>query len=346
MARQARVLPFGSRRQILSPIDIRTGEERRGLSESQRNIQAITGILQLLGQAEQKRRERQQLDRVARALDRGKKITEVITALDRDKTITEVINAIQQEPEFSGGPAGILQRVGGAFQPQAGGGVGQNILQTIIGQGLRQAGAPKPLLTQPEQREAALVKGGLKPRAKAETPIKRKGFSLSEQKTLKASISTALDTIESQVKKTAIKGFNKRSQADLAKAYKNAALEAGYETWTEDQRKQFDRKWDRLARAKFNPRKAISKETGKQIQVGWNPNSPEVKQARRELRTGTTQTPTREITDTDVRLQSAPDVRLDEFWADLSTEEKKEIIQKLDENPDNIDEILRILQSG
>ncbi len=155
MAAQARVLPIGGQRRVLSPIDLRTSEERRGLSKSQRNIQAITGIMQLLGQAEQKRRERQQLDSIATAIAAGATSIEAINA--------EVNKA--KQTQFSGGISGILQRIGGGFQPSPGGGVGQGIQQAIVGQGLKQALAPKPLLTGEEQREGALIKAGIKPKA-------------------------------------------------------------------------------------------------------------------------------------------------------------------------------------
>lgn len=127
-------------RQILSPIDLRTAEERRGLSSSQRNIQAIADILQALGQAEQTRRERQQLDRVATAIAGG-------------ATTNEAILAVANQPtEFGGGLPGILQRIGGGFQPPQRGGIRESLQMAIIGQALQ----PKPLLTRAEQREKAL----------------------------------------------------------------------------------------------------------------------------------------------------------------------------------------------
>jgi len=48
----------------------------------------------------------------------------------------------------------------------------------------------------------------------------------------------------------------------------------------------------------------------------------------------------------DVGLLSAPDMRLDQYWPDLPDIEKREIIKALENNPDNIDEILRILKGG
>lgn len=135
-------------RQVLSPIDLRTAEEKRGLSSSQRNLQAITEILGVLGQGEQIRRERQQLDRIATAVASGSSIIEAIKA------------AADQGPDISKGLPGILQRVGGAFQPPtAGGGIQQSLQQAIIGQALK----PKPLLSREEQRDVALF--GKKKRA-------------------------------------------------------------------------------------------------------------------------------------------------------------------------------------
>lgn len=328
---------FGSsRRQV---IDLRTSAEREGITGNVETIRAITGIMQILGQVEQKRRERETLDRVIRAIGEG-------------ATTAEAIAKVAGQPaQISGGISGILQKLGGAFQPSPGG-LKQSIQQAIIGQKLQQALTPQVQIPEGLEPTGATVSptGGVTRRFTKPTvpkPVERKGFSLAQTKALAEAIPKALDAIADRVDKTAIKGLNKRSQADLAKEYKNTALEAGYETWTEDQRKQFDRKWDRLARAKFKPRKAISKDTGGEINVGWNPNSPEVKQARKELRAGIQKTKVREeVSDTDVRLQSAPDVRLDPFWADLPDEEKKEIIQRLDEDPENINSILRILQSG
>lgn len=260
--------------QILSAIDLRTEDERRGVN---RTLQNLSSILQTLKQAEKTRREREDLDTISRAVASGTDITEAINAV------------VQQKREFAPGFQGILQRIGGAGIQ---GGVGQDLQRAIVGQKLTQALKPQ-LLTQEEKVKGAKIKAGLLPRAGVVKPKKRKGFSLTELKTLTTTIPTAQTTINDRIEKTAIEGINKRSQADLAQAYKETAIELGYETWTEDQRKQFDLKWDRQARAKWKPKKAISKETGKQIDIGWNPNSPEVKAARQELRQQTTtQAPT------------------------------------------------------
>ena len=283
-------------RQVLSPIDLRTSEEKRGLSKSQRNLMAITSILQTLGQAEQTRRERQQLDSIATAMAGGATSIEAINA--------EVNKA--KQTQFSGGISGILQRIGGGFQPSPGGGVSQGIQQAIVGQGVKQALAPKSLattgLSQPEKDRRERFKEVTKD---IDTEIKRL-TKVNAQGQFPVGFDNAkeLSKVIRKLRKT--------------KRELRVRLKKGGET----EARIFDRKGNVIGFRTLGGESIITK------------------------RTGTTQATTKEITETDVRLQSAPDMRLDQFWPDLSTEEKKEIIQKLDENPDNIDEILRILQSG
>jgi hypothetical protein len=114
----------------LGALDLRTAEQRQGVTNTQRNIQAILGIIDTVGKAEEVRRERQTLDRIARAVSSGATTIEAISA------------AAGQGPEFSGGIPGILQRIGGAFQPSPGG-VKQGIQQSIIGEALKRALTPQ-----------------------------------------------------------------------------------------------------------------------------------------------------------------------------------------------------------
>ena len=114
----------------LGAIDLRTAEQRQGITNTQRNVQAILGILNTIGKAEQVRRERQTLDRVTRAVASGATTIEAITA------------AAGQGPEFSGGASGLLQKIGGGFQPSPGG-VEQNIQTSIIGDALKRALSPQ-----------------------------------------------------------------------------------------------------------------------------------------------------------------------------------------------------------
>ncbi len=136
-------------RQVLSPIDLRSQAERQGITRNQQTAQAIAGILETIGRAEQKRREGQTLTRITRAIARG-------------STMPEAVMAAMEQPEFSGGAQGMLQRFGGMFQPSPGL-MGQNIQQAMIGQSIQtdplereylreRIGATKALTT---QREAA-----------------------------------------------------------------------------------------------------------------------------------------------------------------------------------------------
>lgn len=106
-------------RQIL---DLRTQAQRQGISRTQQTAQAIADILKTTGKAAQVWRERQTLDRITRAISEGATTVEAIAA------------ATRQEPQFSTGIPGALQRFGGAFQPSTGG-----MQQAIIGNVLQQA---------------------------------------------------------------------------------------------------------------------------------------------------------------------------------------------------------------
>lgn len=121
-------------RQVLPLIDLRTSAQREGITRSQETAQAIANILKTMGAAEQKRRERQTLDRITRAISGG-------------ATVSEAIMAAEQGPEFSTGIPGALQRFGGMFQPSPGA-MGQSIQQAIIGQKI-QAEFQKPTPLRP-----------------------------------------------------------------------------------------------------------------------------------------------------------------------------------------------------
>lgn len=116
-------------RQVLPLVDFRTQAQRQGITSTQQTVQAISGILQTLGAAEQKRRDRLMLDRITRAISGGATTVEAIAAITRE------------DAQLSKGIPGILQRIGGAFQP--GGGAGQGIQQAIIGGALQRALTPK-----------------------------------------------------------------------------------------------------------------------------------------------------------------------------------------------------------
>jgi len=79
------------------------------------DFMAAAQILQLIGQVEKDRRERQIQDSVLSGIASGK---------DFDSIVADVVNQ-QQNPEFAGGMRGGLQRFAGAFSPQGPGGTEQ-----------------------------------------------------------------------------------------------------------------------------------------------------------------------------------------------------------------------------
>ena len=155
---------------ILPAIDLRTADERRGLSESQALARSLKGILQTITQGEKVRQERQQLDRIATAIAGGASTIEAIAAAANEPT------------EFAPGIRGRLQKAVGSFGPQ-GGGIGEQIQKSVISDALRKALQPPGLLTPEEQREGALIKSGIKPRATA-ADVTRPTEQTPEQKDL------------------------------------------------------------------------------------------------------------------------------------------------------------------
>ncbi|KKN73476.1 hypothetical protein LCGC14_0400510 [marine sediment metagenome] len=306
------------------------GRLRRPTEGTERGAQAIANLLQTLGVAEKKRRERQTLDRIARAMAGGATDVEAIAA----------VAGQQQEPQFSGGIPGILQRIGGAFQPQ-GGGIRESIQQTIIGQRLKQALTPKTQIPTGFEPTGVTVgpTGGVTRRFGKPTTKQQKAYTPNELLNVRKSVQAGLGNL----KETRIAGNNAISQDNFIEEYKQKAAEFGYSGASNRQQKQFDAVFDKKARRKSKRFDTSTvNATGDKIKLGWNPNSPEVKQARKELRAGVQakDTATQEISDTNVRLQSAPDIRLDSVWDRLSDEQKKQILTQIDQNPENLDTII------
>lgn len=259
-------------------IDLRTEDQKQGITGLQRSSEVIADILQTLGKGEKIRRERQQLDRIANAIAGGATTTEAILA------------AANQPTEFDTGIRGFLQRAGGRFA-QPGGGVQQDLQQVIIGDALRKAltpeAVPKPFTLGPG--EERFTGKGERIAGLPAKPKKKVIFKPTDLKNIRESVQAGVDSL----KETRISGNNAISQDNLLRAYKEKANEFGYSDLSKAQQKQFDAIWDKKARRKskrFDT--ATDNKTGTTIKLGWNPKSPEVKQARRELRAGTQQTGT------------------------------------------------------
>lgn len=124
--------------QILPTIDFRTGAERQGITKNQQTAQSIAEIIKTIGRAEQNRQDRQDLERITKAISEA-------------GTLDAISQAANASPVFSEGLRGGLQRFAGKFQPSPGG-VGQGIQSSIINATLQQALTPKaPFTLGPEQ---------------------------------------------------------------------------------------------------------------------------------------------------------------------------------------------------
>ena len=110
-------------RQVYPLIDLRTTAQREGITRNQQTAQAIADILKTVGASEQKRRQRQLLDKITMAISGG-------------ATVPEAVMASQQGPEFSTGIQGMLQKAGGLFQPSPNI-MGESIQQALIGQAIQ-----------------------------------------------------------------------------------------------------------------------------------------------------------------------------------------------------------------
>lgn len=121
-------------------------------------------------------------------------------------------------------------------------------------------------------------------------------------------------------------GRKNYSQANLTEAYKEFRIEQVYDILSEKAKQRLDKVWDSLIAVR---NKTI--EGGNEYD--WAPESAEVK----DLRAATTGTSTKD---------PPPHQALAPFWEGIDQEERQEITDELQVNPNSITEILRILGSG
>ena len=330
----------------LPTIDLRTSAEREGITKDHQTAMAISNILKTIGRAEQVRQERQDLDRIATALARGMTDIEAIAAVAK------------QRPEFAGGITGGLQKFASAFQPSPGR-IGQGIQEDVIGSRLREILSPS-LLTQEEQREiklfgqrdrtgAASVAKPTKQQTQTDKdlaalfndntpPFRKVGIRkrIDEDPTLQRTkkplptgrdFSDQLKEVEQEAEGS-ITGSLKEGKLFGAKAYKKLLekledLGRMANLDLTNVKKELNRWWDAKVNKEQGP-------PGVGTKGAFTTNTLIRRSKFQEI-------------DTPVAI---PDTRLDEFWPNLPEEEKKEIIKRIEENPENINSILRILQSG
>lgn len=311
-------------RQVLPALDLRTPEQRRGLTSAQRNIQAITGILQTLGAGEQKRREREKLDRIVRAIAGGATNIEAIAEIAR------------QEPELGTGFQGILQRIGGAFQPSPGG-IQRGISETIIGARLRQALTPKTEIPEGLEPSTATVSptGGVTRRfARPEkTKIKEltdEGYSLEEARMIRdishglkprASTRKQYDNMNDVEKMSFLSTLKQRAEGQYY----------GVEGGNIEPRQPKLLKWVNEELGGLSILKSGAPQAPERI---IEPKAPPVEDWQLQGMVTPEMRPSPEM-----GMQSAPDMRLDSIWADLSTEQKEAVWE-------NEDKVMAALDNG
>jgi len=314
---------------ILPLVDFRTSAQREGVTKQQQTMESIGRILQTAGQIEKKRQERQQLDNITRAISQGATTAEAILA------------ASQQDTQFGGGIAGVLQKISSRFQ-QPGGGVTGQIQSSMISDVLQKA------LNPPQQVPAGLEATGATQSATGQVttryeqpwdasqsykPVTRSGISAAKIKAEKF--------LRPKNKNIAMRkwkaGKANYTQENILETYKQYMLDRDYENLNDTDRARLDKVWDETV-AFYNkkPGKATKGE------YDWDPASPEIVELRES-----SQTPKANMKARDKdRFGKAPHPDLEEHWGKILDDEKEEIKEALSLNPNNITEILRILNSG
>jgi len=116
-------------------------------------------------------------------------------------------------------------------------------------------------------------------------------------------------------------GGHNFTRKNLLSAWEEFKVAADFDNLPANHQKQLISQWN-----------TIIKSSGDEKEYDWDPSLIENEKSDQLIKD-------------DVRYE-LPDIRLQPYWADISGEEKIEIIKRLDEDPKNIDAILRILQSG
>lgn len=212
------------------------------------DVQAIKTVIDAIGKAETKRRQ---------ILLNEKMMSIFAAGGDPDQIASDVAQAIiSQGPQFDPGIAGFFQRIASPFAEP----VGQEFVAPLA----------RRALAQPTGR-----------RKQPPKPGKVAIFKSAELKNIRGTIDASVKTL----KKTPISGRNAITQDSFLNDYKQKATEFGYSALSTAQQKQFDSLYDARARrqsTRFGT--ATDNATKEIVKLGWNPNSIEVKAARKELK--------------------------------------------------------------
>lgn len=109
--------------------------ESSGIEGANRGAQQIANLLGNIGRQEQIRQERQQLNRVTQIVAEAQ-------AAGTQVTTSQILSAINQPVETDTGFRGLLQKIGGRFQPEPGR-LGAQIEGGIVSDALKRASQPQ-----------------------------------------------------------------------------------------------------------------------------------------------------------------------------------------------------------
>lgn len=226
---------------------------------------------------------------------------------------------------YPSGIAGFLPRLFDTINPMASAQMGSTSLESaIMGQMLKSTLDPTADLRTEALRERIETS---KFRRQPKPTKPPKGFTLNEATKIRSQIG------EIEIEKRDIPGWGKGQkknvlfQEDILKRYIESVSQLNLNP---AQRKHFDKMWDIQMRRRQTPREQKDK-TGNIIKVGWNPKSPEVREARKQLQTApASQMQTQPKGQTmpfaeSVKAQSAPATELDAVWPKLTVEQKEKV---------------------
>lgn len=267
------------------------------------NAAAFVKIFETLGQFEGMRQKRMMS-------------SDILSILSQGGGVEDIAGVVQahQRPQFDTGLQGLLQRIAAPFAQAPGAGITDMMLKETMESAFKTI-SPSQQITQFRLQNINRLKA--KPERTAEeeaelkrligpTPLVQIGQKLlSEEERIaqakreheKAMADKSFG--ESDIRyfhedmrkiigatpKTDIKGRirNVHLQRSILKEYIDLAQMRGYSAWNKTQQEQFDKVWDREVARLGKPRKERDNQ-GNVVTVGWNPNSAEVKQARKQLR--------------------------------------------------------------
>jgi hypothetical protein len=240
-------------------IDLRSPQQRMGISESQQNIEAIGQILQTAGQYEQQRQTRFKLDQIGKLSSQG-------------ATLPQIIGILNSQPKFNTGVSGILQKVASMYQPRGNqDALNQGILGAIIN---RAAGERQPSKIELEQAQADLELTQSRTAANKAAATMRQQQAQAEAeaaKPIKKKRSDFMDEAIQNAKKTKV-GKN-YTQANLLDAWQEYKKVKDYDSKSDAEKRQLWSLWNSKIESKNKKTNRLQQMVGMDGEYEWNPNT-------------------------------------------------------------------------